>query len=136
MLHFLTATHRNFAWTAITRVRELDNITYFEHPDDEVKRLEDSRLLQYLRLKTEFYKKQDMDAKRTINKDKHIDVEWFVDQINWHERCSMCNTNYYMVLDESNNIMCNISVERVCNDLCHEKENCQLLCIECNQKKR
>ena len=26
---------RNFIWTAITRVRELDNITYFEHPEDE-----------------------------------------------------------------------------------------------------
>ena len=42
-------------WTAITRVRKLDNITYFEHPDHEVQRLCDSKLKQYLKLKTENY---------------------------------------------------------------------------------
>ena len=127
---------RNFVWTAITRVRELDNITYFEHPDDEIQRLENSRLLQYLKLKIDFYKKQDIDAKRSINKETYIDVEWFTDQINCHERCSLCNVNYYMVLDESNNVFCNISVDRVDNDGFHSKDNCQLLCIECNKSKR
>ena len=41
-----------------------------------------------------------------------------------------------MVLDDHNNVLCNISVDRVCNDIGHEKENCQLLCIECNRSKR
>ena len=27
---------RNYIWTAITRVRDLNNIRYFEHPDHEV----------------------------------------------------------------------------------------------------
>ena len=31
---------RNFIWTAITRVRELNNIVYFEHASDQIKRLE------------------------------------------------------------------------------------------------
>ena len=41
---------RNYVWTAITRVRDLDNITYFEHSELEVRRLEDSKLIQYLKL--------------------------------------------------------------------------------------
>ena len=48
---------RNFVWTAITRVRDLNNVTYFEHPDNEVKSLEDSRLKQYFNLKINGYKK-------------------------------------------------------------------------------
>jgi len=35
---------RNFVWTAITRVRHLQNITYFEQSGVEIKRLEDSKL--------------------------------------------------------------------------------------------
>ena len=58
----------NFVWTAITRVRDLKNITYFEHSENEVKRLEDARLKQFLKLKIDAYKRQDIDAKRTINK--------------------------------------------------------------------
>ena len=93
-------------------------------------------MLQYLKLKIDFYKKQDNDAKRAINKDKYIDLEWFTDQINNHERCSLCCNSYYMVLDDHNNVLCNITADRVCNDIGHEKENCQLLCIECNRSKR
>ena len=126
---------RNFIWTAITRVRELNNIVYFEHPDDEIKRLENSRMLQFLKLKIDFYKRQDMDAKRNIKKETYIDVDWFVNEINCVDRCSLCNTQFYTVLDERNDVMCNISVDRLNNDICHEKDNCQL-CVECNRSKR
>ena len=35
---------RNFVWTAITRVRDLKNVIYFEHGSNEVKRMEKSKL--------------------------------------------------------------------------------------------
>ena len=35
---------RNFVWTAITRVRQLQDVTYFERSGVEIKRLEDSKL--------------------------------------------------------------------------------------------
>ena len=35
---------REFVWTAITRARELKNITFFEHSANEIKRLEESKL--------------------------------------------------------------------------------------------
>ena len=37
---------RNFIYTAVTRARELKNVTYFHHSDNEIKRLEESRKLQ------------------------------------------------------------------------------------------
>ena len=127
---------RNFVWTALTRARELKNITYFHHSDYEVQRLENSRLLQYLKLKIENYKRQDLDAKRKINRDKYVDIEWFTKEINGNEVCPLCNSKYYIVLDDNNDVRCNISIDRLDNTIPHIKENCHLLCIECNKCKR
>ena len=126
---------RNFVWTAITRVRELDNITYYEHSPDEIQRLQESQIMQYLKLKIENYKKQDIDAKRNINVENYIDVNWLMNEIGKHDYCSLCNCQYYMVRDGNNDIRCNISVDRIDCEISHEKENCHLLCVECNCKK-
>ncbi len=93
-------------------------------------------MLQLLKLKIDVSKRQDMDAKRNIKKDTYIDVDWFVNEINWVDRCSLCNTQFYTVLDARIDVMCNINVDRLNNDLCHEKGNCQLLCVECNRSNR
>ena len=127
---------RNFVWTAIARVQQLQNITYFEHSGVEIKRLEDSKLKQFLKLKIEGYKKQDIDAKRIINKQSFIDAEWLFDQVNKNDACALCNSRYYCVLDDKNDVKCNISVDRLNNDVGHEKDNCHLLCIESNKSKR
>ena len=50
---------RHFVWTAITRARDLSKITVYEHGEDEVRRLEKARMLQYLKLKIDFYKKKE-----------------------------------------------------------------------------
>ena len=89
-----------------------------------------------MKLKIDGYKRQDLDAKRTICNEMYIDVEWFSDQIFTHQNCTLCNAKYYYVLDENNDIKCNISVDRLNNDIGHEKQNCHLLCIECNKSKR
>ena len=77
-----------------------------------------------------------MDAKRSINKEKDIDLSWFHDQVRNSDRCSLCGYKYYYVLDERNDIRCNLSVDRLDNTIGHEKDNCHLLCIECNKCKR
>ena len=126
---------RNYIWTAITRVRDLSNITYFEHSELEVQRLCDSKLKQYLKFKIDNYKKQDYDAKRNICQEKYIDVDWLSNKINNNEYCPLCHCKYYTSLDEENNVRCNISVDRINCELPHEKQNCHLLCIECNRSK-
>ena len=127
---------RNFVWTAITRVRDLKNITFFEHSENEVQRLEDTKLKQFLKLKIDGYKRQDIEAKRTIDKEKYVDVDWFCHQVLNNERCTLCNCKYYIVTDERNQIMCNISIDRLDNDISHHKDNCHLLCVECNKSKK
>jgi hypothetical protein len=127
---------RNFVWTSITRVRDLKNITFFEHSDDEVHRLEDAKLKQFLKLKIDGYKRQDIEAKRKIDKEHFVDVDWFNNQISRCDHCPLCNCNFYIVTDERNDIRCNISIDRLCNDVSHHKDNCHLLCVECNKSKR
>ena len=58
---------RNFIWTAITRARDLKNVLYFHHCKDEIKRLEETRKIQYIKMKINYYKIQDMDDKETFS---------------------------------------------------------------------
>ena len=127
---------RNFVWTAITRVRDLKNITFFEHSPEEVQRLEDAKLRQFIKLKIDGNKRQDIDAKRKIEKDKYVDVQWFSQQVLANDRCPLCCCKYYIVTDEKNKIMCNISIDRIDNRIAHHRDNCHLMCIECNKSKR
>ena len=127
---------KNFVWTAITRVRNLNNIIYFEHGSNEVKRMEQSKLRQYLSFKIENYKKQDTESKRNIKNKDYIDVEWFIDQINANTHCNLCMNKYYCVLDNKNDVMCNITVDRIDINEVHTKDNCHLLCCLCNCSKR
>ena len=104
---------RNFVWTAITRVRDLKNITFFEHSPEEVQRLEDAKLRQFIKLKIDGNKRQDIDAKRKNEKDKYVDVLWFSQKVLDHDRCPLCCCKYYIVTDEKNKIMCNIPIDRI-----------------------
>jgi len=127
---------RNFVWTAITRVRDLKNITFFEHSPEEVERLEDSKLRQYIKLKIDGNKRQDIDAKRKIENNKFVDVQWFCQEVLKHDRCPLCNCKFYVVMDEKKQIKCNISIDRIDNRIAHHKYNCHLMCVECNKSKR
>ena len=77
-----------------------------------------------------------MDAKRPINKDKYIDLSWLCEQVPNHNNCSLCGYKYYYFLEERNYIRCNLSVDRLDDTIGHEKDNCHLLCVECNKCKK
>ena len=98
--------------------------------------MEQSKLRQYLSFKIENYKKQDLEAKRDIKNKDYIDVEWLIDQMNVNTHCKLCMNKYYCVLDNKNDVICNITVDRLQNDEVHTKYNCHLLCIQCNCSKR
>ena len=127
---------KKFIWTAITRVRELDNITIFEHSEKEVQQLTKSRKDQYYKLKIENYKKQDIDAKRKIDDKEYISLEWMHEHISRETNCCLCNNDYYVVLNENNDVCCNITVDRMDNNISHLKSNCRLLCFDCNCRKK
>ena len=127
---------RNFVWSAILRVRDLNSIIYFEHSENEVKRMEVARRKQYLNFQIENYKKQDLEADRDIKYKDYIDVEWLIDQMHVNTHCKLCMNKYYCVLDQHKDVMCNIIVDRLQNDEIHAKENCHLLCCLYNCSKR
>ena len=127
---------RNFIWTAITRARDLKNVIYFHHCKDEIKRLEETRKIQYLKMKINYYNIQDMDDKRDFQCDLYIIVPWFTEVIKNTDICSLCGNSFYMVLYGDNNVMCNITADRILNEIPHHKENCHLLCQYCNRWKK
>ena len=127
---------RKYIWTAITRSTELKNITIFEHPADEIEALTIARQNQYFKFKINNYIRQDKEAKREIDMTKYININWMYEQTIKYKQCSLCNVDYYMVLDKNNEIFCNMSVDRIDNNISHYKDNCRLLCVECNRSKR
>ena len=125
----------NFIWIAITRAGDLKNVIYFHHCKDQIKRLDETRKLQYLEIKINYYKIHDMDAKREFIKEYYIGVPWFTEAINNTDRCPLCGSSFYMVLDGDNNVMCNITCDRLDSNISHHKDNCHLMCQTCNCSK-
>ena len=57
---------RNYIWTALTRVKRLDDVTIFKHSDQEIKSLNYCKVHQYFKLNVLGYKQQDRIAKKNI----------------------------------------------------------------------
>ena len=87
-------------------------------------------------MKINYYKIQDMDAKREFLRESYIDVPWFTEAISNTDRCPLCNCSFYMVLYGDNNVMCNITADRADNQISHHKDNCHLMCQDCNRWKK
>ena len=71
---------------AISRCTDLNNVTLYdyEEPNDD-----DNTISTCFKKQIENYKKQDKEAKRKINKDTYVTVEWFFEQIG--KICPICN---------------------------------------------
>ena len=130
-------TSRNFVWTALTRATDFKNVTFFEHTDKEIKRLEESKLKQYFSLKINGYKNQDLMVKRLyytypfFDGEKYVDYDWFTKQ---NKFCYHCGVNFYYELNDG--VVCsNMSVDRIDSTQSHVYNNCRMSCIHCNVNK-
>lgn len=123
---------RKFLWTAITRVKRLEDITIFIHSKEEVERLTESRLSLYFKQKVESYKSQDRKTQREFNNDDYVNVDWINEQYEKNKYCLFCKKHYELYLDENSTVVSNITVDRINNKLAHTKNNCQLCCHHCN----
>lgn len=119
---------RKYLWTALTRVKKLEDITIFIHSKEEVERLTESRLNLYLKQKVESYKSQDKKANRQYIDEEFIDAKWINGKFNENKYCLFCKKHYELYLDENSNIVSNITVDRINNTLAHVKSNCHLCC--------
>ena len=81
---------RKYLWTALTRVKKLEDITIFIHSKEEVERLTESRLNLYLKQKVESYKSQDKKANRQYIDEEFIDTKWINGKFNENKYCLFC----------------------------------------------
>ena len=127
---------RNYVWTALTRVKRLDDVTIFKHSDQEIKSLNYCKVHQYFKLKVLGYKQQDRIAKRTYDENEYVTHNELWDQFKEQKVCTYCKEPLYIYLNKQNNINSNITLDRKDNTLFHSKQNCVLCCKSCNITKK
>ena len=127
--------NRKFIWTALTRATDLDNVTIYEHSSEEVKALASSKVEQYFKLKVEGYKAQDKKANREYDDEDYISAPWIKEQFLTCKACPTCRKLFERSLDAHNDVKTNITADRIDNKIAHVKNNCKLVCIECNRKR-
>ena len=123
--------NRKWAWTAITRCTDFNNIQIYKMNSEEIEDLEGKRAELFLNIKINGYKRQDRRAGRTINEENYITPEWFVDEVEKGSECAICKTGLYTKLIDGK-IITNITADRKNNNDAHHKNNCVLSCISCN----
>jgi len=86
--------------------------------------------------KLQLHKKEDKKYERTYNEEDYINTDWIKNTlITCDNTCSICHrglklTNYEYLSKEQ------FSVDRINNKIAHIQSNCQIICLECNLKKR
>lgn len=115
-------------WTAVTRCTDWSLITVFYNPILRQNFI--NKLRNDANRKIQGYAQQDLKANRFIkNPNDYIDVDWITEHL--HEgSCVYCGEPYEF--GNSNQF----TIDRICNQTPHTKNNCQVVCLRCNTIKR
>ena len=132
-LHYMS---RRRLYTAITRARSLDKVTFFLNKEDTRNQFQEFRYKQYFQFKIDSYKQQDKLRKREFDEADFIDHGWFIDQFEKNNFCKFCNCSFSLYLNEENNVVSDITADRINNDLPHIKTNCIISCYICNTSRK
>ena len=125
--------NRNWVWTALTRASDMNNITIFQHKQDEVDRLIQSKKELYMKNKINGYKQQDIKAKRRIDDGSYVNLEWArMQYIEQKHVCMFCKCPFEMDI-ENGNVISNLTIDRLDSNKSHYTNNCVLSCLECNK---
>ena len=116
---------RKWVWVAVTRATYLDNVSFYEYtePTMDKKMLDD-----YIKMKIDHYKSQDVKAKRAISYN-YIDKQWFLQHFKSNCVSCGCSLGYDI---EDGRLKCNLTANRLNNDEDHHKENIEPMCCRCN----
>ena len=128
---------REHMWVALTRCRNLSDLTVFIHSDEEVKRFSESKIKQYYSFKVENYKMQDINANRDWVDSEYIDTKFIMDQVKiCNMKCSYCLKDIQVFINEEGNVFSDLTIDRKDNKKAHTKLNCKLCCLTCNVSKK
>jgi hypothetical protein len=89
----------------------------------------------YFKNKLNGYKQQDKKMNRDTTSEDYIDLYWVKLQYREHKTCPLCKCLFETRIDGDNMVKSNITVDRINNMLPHVKENCRLMCLNCNRAK-
>jgi hypothetical protein len=129
--------NRKWLWTAISRTDDFKKIQIFEHDYNEIVRLTYAKKLQYYKMKVQGYKTQDKKAGRIYDEKEYINERWIMNELTKNNYCSGCKHPFILCLGvNEDSTKSNITVDRIDNNLPHIINNCHLLCLSCNRKKK
>ena len=121
-------------WTSLTRTDDLSKVSIFMHQPHELNALCQSRIKLYFKIKLDGYKNQDRNTNRSFKEEEFVDKEWIVKKLDeGGSTCPKCRKVFDIVLDGDGQVHCDLTVQRENNRLAHIKENCSLLCLQCNR---
>ena len=121
----------NYVYTAITRTDNLENIYIYQANSYEVEMLNESMKKRFYEMKIQNYKNQDKISHREIIKEEYINCEWFEENLKTIKHCQSCRNKFYLYIKDGE-IMSNITCKRINNNESHHKNNCELMCKDCN----
>ena len=119
---------REWLYVAITRATDLNNVYFYEY--EENNELYDTIVKSYFQRKINGYEKQDLQAKRTIDKNNFVNIKWLMSCIN--QPCFNCNNNLYVDVNSNGYCNSNITADRVDNQQDHNLDNIRPCCYHCN----
>jgi hypothetical protein len=99
---------REWLYVAITRATDLNNVYFYEY--EENNELYDTIVKSYFQRKINGYEKQDLQAKRTIDKNNFVNIKWLMSCIN--QPCFNCNNNLYVDVNSNGYCNSNITADR------------------------
>jgi hypothetical protein len=111
-------------YTAVTRTRSLKNVLLL---NIDIGGYHDIKA--EAKDMVENYMVQDIVAKRLIDKDEYITIDWIISQ--YQKVSGVCRECTSFMTFEKNNIN-KVTVNRLNNSLCHSIYNSELLCLTCN----
>ena len=122
--HYITP---NWIWVSITRATDLKNVSINLMKSDQ-------SLSGYnFQKMIDNHKEEDNKHERFI--DDFVDIEWINNQFNQQVGlCAICSHNMNSRYESKDAL--NVSIDRLNNDIGHNKNNCQLTHLRCNITKK
>jgi hypothetical protein len=121
---------KTWIWTALTRSNKFEQCLFHKGNSEE---FDHNRLRTYLKKKINGYVEQDKNANREISKDNYITVDWLSNAIG--KRCSRCQDILSYEVSSFYNVRCNLTADRIDNDIGHELDNIKPMCVQCSTAK-
>ena len=113
-------------YVAVSRCTDLNNVTFSNYIEDENT---NDALIKYFKNKVENYKKQDKKAKRQIDENNYINIEWMFENIN--TVCSHCEDVLEYEVAEGK-VISNFTAHRPDCTQAHHLDNIMDTCLRCN----